>query len=44
MKRLLIPLLFALTALAVRASDARIAFLGDSITYDGRWPALVESA
>ena len=44
MKRLLIPLLLALTALTVRASDARVAFLGDSITYDGRWPALVESA
>jgi pimeloyl-ACP methyl ester carboxylesterase/lysophospholipase L1-like esterase len=44
MKRLLIPLLLALTALTVRASDAHIAFLGDSITYDGRWPALVESA
>jgi pimeloyl-ACP methyl ester carboxylesterase/lysophospholipase L1-like esterase len=44
MKRLLIPLLLALIALTVRASDARVAFLGDSITYDGRWPALVESA
>ena len=44
MKRLLIPLLLALSGSALRASDARIAFLGDSITYDGRWPALVESA
>ena len=26
------------------AEPGRIAFLGDSITYDGRWPALVESA
>jgi pimeloyl-ACP methyl ester carboxylesterase/lysophospholipase L1-like esterase len=44
MKRLLIPLLLVTAAPALRASDARIAFLGDSITYDGRWPALVESA
>jgi lysophospholipase L1-like esterase len=44
MRRLLITLLFALTGPALQASDARIAFLGDSITYDGRWPALVESA
>jgi pimeloyl-ACP methyl ester carboxylesterase/lysophospholipase L1-like esterase len=44
MKRLLIPLLFALTGPVLQASDARVAFLGDSITYDGRWPALVESA
>jgi pimeloyl-ACP methyl ester carboxylesterase/lysophospholipase L1-like esterase len=44
MKRLLIPLLFTLTGSALLASDARIAVLGDSITYDGRWPALVESA
>jgi pimeloyl-ACP methyl ester carboxylesterase/lysophospholipase L1-like esterase len=44
MKRLLIPLLFTLTGSALLASDTRIAFLGDSITYDGRWPALVESA
>jgi len=33
-----------LSALTLWASDARVAFLGDSITYDGRWPALVESA
>jgi pimeloyl-ACP methyl ester carboxylesterase/lysophospholipase L1-like esterase len=44
MKRLLIPLLFTLTGSGLLASDARIAVLGDSITYDGRWPALVESA
>ena len=44
MRRLLIPLLFVLTGAALHASDVRIAFLGDSITYDGRWPALVESA
>ena len=44
MKQLLIPLIFTLACPALRASDARIAFLGDSITYDGRWPALVESA
>jgi pimeloyl-ACP methyl ester carboxylesterase/lysophospholipase L1-like esterase len=44
MKRLLLPLLLALATPALRASDARVAFLGDSITYDGRWPALVESA
>ena len=44
MKRLLLPLLLALGAPALGASDARVAFLGDSITYDGRWPVLVESA
>jgi pimeloyl-ACP methyl ester carboxylesterase/lysophospholipase L1-like esterase len=44
MKQLLILVLLALTGSSLRASDARIAFLGDSITYDGRWPALVESA
>jgi pimeloyl-ACP methyl ester carboxylesterase/lysophospholipase L1-like esterase len=37
-------LLFLLASLSLWASDARVAFLGDSITYDGRWPALVESA
>jgi len=44
MKRLLFPLIFILACPALRASDARIAFLGDSITYDGRWACLVESA
>jgi len=44
MKQLLIPLLFTLTGSALLGSDVRVAFLGDSITYDGRWPALVESA
>jgi lysophospholipase L1-like esterase len=29
---------------ASAAETTRIAFLGDSITYDGRWPARVESA
>jgi pimeloyl-ACP methyl ester carboxylesterase/lysophospholipase L1-like esterase len=41
---LLVFLLLALSAAMLRASDARVAFLGESITYDGRWPALVESA
>src|SRR5512137_2498391 len=44
MKRLLVPLFLALSVPTLWASDARVAFLGDSITYDGRWPALVESA
>jgi pimeloyl-ACP methyl ester carboxylesterase/lysophospholipase L1-like esterase len=44
MKQLLIPLILALACTGLRAAGARIAFLGDSITYDGRWPALVESA
>src|SRR5512137_1614041 len=44
MKPILVPLILALIASALRASDARVAFLGDSITYDGRWPCLVESA
>jgi lysophospholipase L1-like esterase/pimeloyl-ACP methyl ester carboxylesterase len=35
--------LLALIPQTLWASDARIAFLGDSIAYDGRWPALVES-
>ena len=33
-----------LSSATFAAQPARIAFLGDSITYDGRWPALVESA
>ncbi len=44
MKTRLTLLLFLLAGLSLWASDARVAFLGDSITYDGRWPALVESA
>ena len=44
MKTRLTLLLFLLASLSLWASDARVAFLGDSITYDGRWPALVESA
>jgi len=28
----------------ILAGEVRVAFLGDSITYDGRWPTLVESA
>ena len=39
--RLLLVLL--LTTLA-RAAETRVLFLGDSITYDGRWAAWVESA
>ncbi|MEK7951456.1 GDSL-type esterase/lipase family protein [Luteolibacter soli] len=42
MKRLLAALLL-LPAL-LRAAEPRILFLGDSITYDGRWTTLVESA
>lgn len=37
-------MLIAAVAPASVAETARIAFLGDSITYDGRWPARVESA
>ncbi len=33
MRRLLIPLIFALAGQSLQASDARVAFLGDSITY-----------
>jgi len=39
----LFALLFLLPVL-LRAEAQRVLFLGDSITYDGRWPTLVESA
>ena len=42
MKRLLAALIF-LPAL-LRAEAPRVLFLGDSITYDGRWTTLVELA
>ena len=43
-KRLLIPLALILAGSGLRAAEARVAILGDSITYGGRWPTLVESA
>ena len=39
---LLIACLFSLTSAG--AAPERIAILGDSITYDGRWPTRVEAA
>jgi lysophospholipase L1-like esterase len=43
-KKFLTLLLLALACSLLRAGEARVAFLGDSITYDGRWATLVESA
>ena len=43
MKRLLALLLLLLAPLCP-AAESRIIFLGDSITYDGRWAARVEAA
>lgn len=41
----ILPIIFALVAHHVSyASEFRVALLGDSITYSGRWPTLVESA
>ena len=37
-------LLFIFLAGLCRAAETRVLFLGDSITYDGRWAAWVESA
>lgn len=42
MKRLLAALF--LLPLLLRAAEPRVLFLGDSITYDGRWTTLVESS
>jgi pimeloyl-ACP methyl ester carboxylesterase/lysophospholipase L1-like esterase len=42
MKRLLAALI--LMPMLLRAEVPRVLFLGDSITYDGRWTTLVESA
>lgn len=42
MKRLLAALI--LLPMLLRADGPRVLFLGDSITYDGRWTTLVESA
>jgi pimeloyl-ACP methyl ester carboxylesterase/lysophospholipase L1-like esterase len=42
MKSLLAALI--LLPMLLRAEGPRVLFLGDSITYDGRWPTLVESA
>lgn len=36
--------IFALLSSALLAAEPRVLFLGDSITYDGRWTTLVESA
>lgn len=44
MLRLITFLFLILQALDSGAAPARVAFLGDSITYDGRWATLVESA
>lgn len=44
MKQLLMAWVLALACSLLRAGEARVAFLGDSITYDGRWATLVESA
>ncbi|WP_052572999.1 alpha/beta fold hydrolase [Haloferula sp. BvORR071] len=37
-------LLFLLLVTLARAAETRVLFLGDSITYDGRWAAWTESA
>ncbi|MCW1912082.1 GDSL-type esterase/lipase family protein [Luteolibacter sp. GHJ8] len=42
--RLSAILLFLLSLMLARAAETRVLFLGDSITYDGRWAAWVESA
>jgi lysophospholipase L1-like esterase len=44
MKTLLTILLFWFSHLVSQADEPRVAILGDSITYSGRWPTLVESA
>ena len=44
MKKLLSFLMLALVAPILHAAPARVAILGDSIAYGGRWPTLVESA
>ena len=44
MKRFLALLLVVLPNLWLQAAAPRVAILGDSITYAGRWPTLVESA
>jgi len=44
MKFRLFPLLLCFFCAKAAADEARIAFLGDSITYDGRWSTRVEAA
>ena len=44
MKKLISFLILALVAPALHAAAPRVAILGDSIAYGGRWPTLVESA
>jgi pimeloyl-ACP methyl ester carboxylesterase/lysophospholipase L1-like esterase len=44
MKLRLVFLLLAFVHGTARSEEARIAFLGDSITYDGRWALRVEAA
>ncbi len=44
MKTFLSILFTIFSTLASQASQARVAILGDSIAYGGRWPTLVESA
>ncbi len=44
MKKILSIILAFLIHHAAQADEPRVAILGDSITYGGRWPTLVESA
>lgn len=44
MKTFLATVLTFVGSLLLHAETARVAILGDSITYGGRWPTLVESA
>lgn len=44
MKTLLSILFTIVSTLLLQAAPARVAILGDSIAYGGRWPTLVESA
>ena len=44
MKTISVILVALLGQLVAMAGEPRVAIFGDSITYSGRWPALVESA
>jgi lysophospholipase L1-like esterase len=44
MRRILVLLSICLSSIALRAEQPRVVILGDSITWDGRWVARVESA
>lgn len=44
MRRTLVLLSICLSCVAGRAEQPRVVILGDSITYDGRWVARIESA